>query len=133
MEKEIWIRADLLLKAWRYLERYCADPTTRTSPAARYFEECIIVHPYKLDHWLGEIAMRAHSRGVLEQSMNEATRLESHMMVTSIVVCAIDQTSPNALGELGLSVEDKGTISDALYRFIVAVACGEISERDLAR
>lgn len=127
------IRGDQLLLAFQCLERYCAR---RVTPQflERHFEGrdyTEIDHPFGFIHWIGEMAIRAHVRNVIDSTMNEVARHEAPFTVELVVRHAIEDASPAGLGELGLSENDRAHFTEILTRFFNAVACGEIAQNKL--
>ncbi|MFA5935528.1 MAG: hypothetical protein WC787_01575 [Patescibacteria group bacterium] len=136
------IRGDQLLNAFRFLERYGSNEHLNSHPRRpvsalvfsdeafrRYAEK--IEHPFGLRHWMGEISIRSHARRTIEASMNEVSRHEAAFVIPAVVENAIEETSPTELGDLGLTADDKTVLAEVLHRFFCAVACGEISEKNL--
>ena len=126
------IRGDQLLLAFQFLEK-CSTKVTphffEVHLKSRHYEP--FDHHFGFMHWLGEITIRAHVRKVITGTTNEVARHNMHFVIEDVVASAIASASPQELGEHGLTLKDKAHIGGVLIGFFNAVACEEITEKQL--
>ena len=128
------IRGDQLLPAFKCLEHYCANGVAPRFLEAHFQAQDYksIDHPFGFIHWIGQMSIRAHCRGVIERIMNKAKRHDADFIIEEVVLDVIVSASPEELGKHGLSKNDKKHFTEILTRFFSAVACEEITAKDLA-